>query len=222
MVTKENSRSDQIFRELRMDILTGKIPGGTRLAESSLAKEKGVSRTPVREALQQLVKEELLYAIPRAGYVVEKLSERDIIDLFETRRSIELVAGLTAIKTISDNEIDALELNLEKTRQAIQEETWKKMIRLDTDFHDIIYKAARNKYLYRICVNLSDYTLKFRQAVIIVPEVAQRAERDHFMIYEALKARDHGRLEHALKSHLDVVKKDILGYLDKLRHDYSL
>ena len=76
-----DSISQQIYKELRMDILTGKITGGTRLAESTLAKEKNVSRTPAREALQQLAKEELLHAIPRAGYVVQELSERDIMEI---------------------------------------------------------------------------------------------------------------------------------------------
>lgn len=212
-----NSRSEQVYKELRMDILTGKIPGGTRLAETAVAKEKGVSRTPAREALQQLVKEDLLYAIPRAGYVVQELSESDVLDLFDTRRSIELVAGRTAVDNITDQELVLLKNNLVKTRAAIDTGSMESMTGLDTEFHDIIYKASRSKYLYRICMGLSDYTLKFRQSVIIIPEVAQRAERDHTLIYEAFQARDPEKVEETLKSHLNVVKSDILGYLAQLR-----
>ncbi len=214
-----DSISQQIYKELRMDILTGKITGGTRLAESTLAKEKNVSRTPAREALQQLAKEELLHAIPRAGYVVQELSERDIMDLFETRLSIEIVAGKTALENISDAEIVQLKNNLVKTKATIESESLESMIDLDTEFHDIIYKATRSKYLYRICMTLSDYTLKFRQSVIILPEVAKRAEKDHIVIYNAFKSRDSNKIEAAIKSHLGVVITDILAYLAKLRHD---
>ena len=218
-LTTIDSISQQIYKELRMEILTGKITGGTRLAESTLAKEKGVSRTPAREALQQLAKEELLHAIPRAGYVVQELSERDIMDLFETRLSIEIVAGQTALENISDAEIVQLKNNLVKTKAAIESESLENMIDLDTEFHDIIYKATRSKYLYRICMTLSDYTLKFRQSVIIIPEVAKRAENDHLVIYNAFKSRDSKKIQAAIKSHLGVVITDILAYLAKLRHE---
>ena len=217
MNTTQKSRSERIYNELRMDILSGKIPSGTRLAESTLANEKEVSRTPVREALHQLVKEDLLYAIPRAGYVVQELSEQDIMDLFETRESIELVAGMTASKRISDEELTLLKNNLDRTQEVIDSGTTKNMIDLDIEFHDIIYKATRSKYLYRICLTLSEYTLKFRRSVIIVPEIAKHAGRDHLNIYNALKEKDSIKVEEAIKFHLKVVKKDILGHLTKLR-----
>ncbi len=219
MNTKTQSISEQVYEELRMEILTGKIVGGTRLAESTIAKEKGMSRTPAREALQMLVKEELLQAIPRAGYVVQELSERDIMDLFETRKSIELVAGQTALENITDAELLQLKNNLVATKAAIETESFENMVDLDIEFHDIIYKATRSKYLYRICMTLSDYTLKFRQSVIIIPAVAKRAERDHSMIYNAIKSRDSKKIEAAINSHLGVVKLDILEYLAKLRHE---
>lgn len=212
-----DSRTEEIHKELRMDILTGRIPSGTRLAESTLADEKGVSRTPVREALRQLVKEELLYAIPRAGYVVQELTERDIMDLFETRESIELVAGQTALKTISDAELLALEKNLSDSKEAIDTGALEKMIDLDIQFHNIIYQATRSKYLYRICVSLSDYTLKFRKSAIIIPDIAARARRDHIEIYKAFKLKDPVKVDAAIRAHLKVVKQDVIEYLAKLR-----
>ncbi|MCG8565468.1 MAG: GntR family transcriptional regulator [Desulfobacterales bacterium] len=211
-MTVNHSRSDKIHNELRMDILTGAIAGGTRLAESTLAKEKGVSRTPAREALQQLVKEGLLHAIPRAGYIVRAPSESDIMDLFKTRSSIERVAAQTALEYMDDRVLTLLNNNLVKTRAAIETGALESMIELDTEFHAIIYKATRSKYLYRICMNLSDYTLLFRQAVIVIPEAANRAEADHTAIYKAFKAKDPDQVNQAIKAHLDVVRQDILQH----------
>lgn len=217
-----DSNTERIHKELRMDILTGKIPGGTRLAESTLAEEKGVSRTPAREALRQLVKEDLVYAIPRAGYVVKELSEHDILDLFETRESIELVAGQTAMKNMSAENLKLLKNNLDKTKEAIDTGSTENMSDLDIEFHNIIYKTTQSKYLYRICMTLSDYTLKFRQSVIIVPEVAKRANKDHLAIYNAFKSKDPVKVEKTIRAHLKVVKKDILGYLEKIRNESFL
>ncbi len=222
MKTTPDSMTNQIYKNLRMDILTGKIHSGTRLAELTIAEKIGVSRTPVREALRQLVKEDLLYAIPRAGYVVQELSELDIVDLFETRKSIELVAAQSALLHIGNEEIKMLENNLKKSEEIIEAGQTEKMIDLDTEFHHIIYKATRSKYLYRICMSLSDYTLKFRQSVIIVPEVAKRAKNDHYAIYMALKAKDSAKVEETISGHLKVVKKDILRYLEKLRTESFL
>ncbi|EMS78194.1 transcriptional regulator [Desulfotignum phosphitoxidans DSM 13687] len=205
-----------------MDILSGKIPGGTRLVETVLAKEKGVSRTPVREALQQLAKEELLYAIPRAGYIVQSLSESDIMDLFETRMAIEHVAGQKAINNITDAELTQLKNNLNISKAAIDKDSTIDMPNYDIEFHEIIYKATRSKYLYRICMMLSDYTLKFRQSIIIYPEVAQRALKDHNQIYQAFKKKSPEKLDKAINSHLKVVKKDILESLSKLRQESFL
>ena len=217
-----DSLTKRVHKELRMDILVGKIPSGTRLVESAIAEELGVSRTPVREALRQLVQEDLLYAIPRAGYVVQELSEHDIQDLFETRTSIEQVAGRAAVKNISDEELTLLENTLHETKKAIDTGTTENMIDLDIEFHNIIYKATRSKYLYRICITLSDHTLKFRKAAIIVPEIAKRARKDHLAIYKALKSRDPIKVEETITSHLNVVKKDVLGYLAKLREEAFL
>ncbi len=216
MDRKHNSVAERIHYEIRMDILSGKFVGGSRLAESTLAKEKRVSRTWVREALRQLVKEDLLYTIPRSGYVVKELSEQDIIDLFKTRESIELVAGQIAMKNISDAEFKLLENNLNKTKAAIKAGAMENMIELDIDFHTIIYKATRSKYLYRICMTLSDYT---RRSVIIVPKVAKHTRRDHCGIYDAFKSKDPATVKEAIRIHLKVVKEDILEHLIKIKNE---
>ncbi|MCK5163980.1 MAG: GntR family transcriptional regulator, partial [Desulfobacula sp.] len=80
---------EKVYKTLRYDILTGKIPGGTRITESSIANRLNVSRTPVREALQRLTQEKLIISLPRAGYIIEDMSNDDIQDLFSARFDIE-------------------------------------------------------------------------------------------------------------------------------------
>ena len=207
---KDVSLTERVYRDLRHGIVTGAIRGGTRLIETTLASQMNVSRTPVREALHKLALEGFLYSIPRAGYIVEETSDTDIKDLFTTRTAIEQIAVKWAIEKISVEELHRLEKNLQKTDEVIKTGETESMRDLDAEFHEIIYRAARSKSLYRISQTLSDHTLRFRLACIHIPEIAERARQGHVKIFNALKTRDVGMAEEVVKHHLDTVTSDVL------------
>ena len=213
------SLTERVYREFRHKIITGAIPGGSRLVETTLAAKMKVSRTPVREALHKLALEGLLYSIPRAGYIVEEMSDHDIEDLFRTRTAIEQIVVKWAVEKITTEELKLLEMNLQKTEEVIKSGQTQLMMNLDNEFHQIIYKAARSKTLYKISKTLSDHTYKFRLACIHVPDIAGRAREGHFEIYDAIRAGGSEKAQQAVEAHLIIVRKDILGHLDKLRQD---
>jgi len=217
--SENSSLTERVYRDFRHKIITGAIPGGTRLVETTLAAKMKVSRTPVREALHKLALEGLLYSIPRAGYIVEEMSDHDIQDLFKTRTAIEQIVAKWAIEKITPQELKLLEENLQKTDELIKSGETKMMMTLDNEFHQIIYKAARSKTLYKISQTLSDHTYKFRLACIHVPDIARRAKEGHLEIYKAIRSKDSQKTQRAVEVHLDVVRKDILGHLEKLRQD---
>ena len=216
---EEGSLTEQVYRNLRQGIITGAIGGGTRLVETALASEMKVSRTPVREALHKLALEGFLYSIPRAGYIVEETSETDIKDLFTTRTAIEKIAVKWAIEKITPEELQRLEMNLKKTDEVLKSGATESMMDLDAGFHQIIYRAARSKTLYKISQTLSDHTLRFRLACIHVPALAQRARQGHMKIFKAIQARDSTMAEKMVEDHLDTVTNDILNQLEKIRQD---
>ena len=216
---EEGSLTEQVYRNLRQGIITGAIGGGTRLVETALASEMKVSRTPVREALHKLALEGFLYSIPRAGYIVEETSEIDIKDLFTTRTAIEKIAVKWAIEKITPEELQRLEMNLKKTDEVLKSGATESMMDLDAGFHQIIYRAARSKTLYKISQTLSDHTLRFRLACIHVPALARRAKQGHMKIFKAIQARDSTMAEKMVEDHLDTVTNDILNQLEKIRQD---
>jgi DNA-binding GntR family transcriptional regulator len=216
---EEDSLTEQVYRNLRHGIITGAIVGGTRLVETALASEMKVSRTPVREALHKLALEGFLYSIPRAGYIVEETSETDIKDLFTTRTAIEKIAVKWAITKITPEELQRLEMNLQKTEEVLQSGATESMMDLDAEFHQIIYRAARSKTLYKISQTLSDHTLRFRLACIHIPELAERAKQGHVKIFEAIQSGDSTAAEKMVEEHLDTVTIDILNQLEKMRQD---
>ena len=216
------SLTERVYQDLRSAIIMGRIPGGTRLVESGLASEMSVSRTPVREALHKLALEGLLYSIPRAGYIVEEMSDHDVQDLFDVRIKIEQMAVRMAIDKITREELEQLASNLEKTDAVLEDGKRDQMAELDTDFHGIIYRAARSKTLYRICRTLSDHTLKYRIALIDKPEMSRKTRDGHYEIYHALASRDPVRADAAINSHLKLAKTDIVELMRRTREQSFL
>ena len=219
--TKQDSDSltQRVYKDLRTAIITGNIAGGTRLVESTLATDMQVSRTPVREALHKLALEGLLYSIPRAGYIVEEMSDYDIQDLFTTRMTIEQIAARLAMEQITKDELKRLALNIKKTDEVLESGSTEKMADLDMAFHGVIYQATRSKTLYQICQTLSDHTLKYRIALIHLPEMAQKTRDGHYKIYEAILAKEPSQVDEAIQLHLQLAKKDIKELLERKRQE---
>lgn len=216
------SLTERVYKKIRLAIIKGDIPDGSRLVESTLAKELDTSRTPVRDALQRLAQEGLVKPMARIGYIVEEMSEADIEDLFATRMIIEQLAIQWALAKITEKELERIEKNLLETEEVIKSGETQKMIDLDREFHDLCCKASRSKRLYGISKILSDHTLKFRIACIHIPEIANRALKGHYKIFDAIRAKDHRQVEEAVQHHLTVTKKDILNFLRDLKQEEFL
>jgi DNA-binding GntR family transcriptional regulator len=219
--TKQDSESltQRVYKDLRLAIITGKIAGGTRLVESTLAAGMRVSRTPVREALHKLALEGLLYSIPRAGYIVEEMTDYDIQDLFTTRMIIEQIAARLAMDKITDKELNELASNIKNADEVLKSGLTEKMADLDMAFHSIIYQATRSKTLYQICQTLSDHTLKYRIALIHLPEMALKTNDGHNKIYQAILSKDPDFVDEAIRSHLQLAQKDIKDLLERKRQE---
>lgn len=217
MKANSNFLRKQVYSDLRMAILTGKIAPGTRLVESALAEEMGVSRTPIREALHKLDLEELVHSIPRVGYMVNDMTEYEIEDLFSTRTAIEQLAARWALEKITPEEIERIENNLKKADRILKNGMTRKMIDLDTEFHEIICKASRSKRLYQISQMLREHMLKFRIACLHLPEIAKRARDGHFEILKAIKSKDPRKTDDSILQHMLITKKDILDYMRIVR-----
>ena len=214
-----SSLKQMVYRSLRFDIVSGKIPGGTRITETATAEDLKVSRTPVREALQKLAQEKLLVLIPKAGYMVEDLSDHEIQDLFTTRMEIEQIAVQKAIQYITVEELKIMDDNLEQTKAAIKSKQDFKITELDMAFHSIIYKATRSKSLFRVCKNLSDLTIKYQHGLNLVPKLWDDLLQQHIRIYQALIARDREMSAQTISQHAGHTKSHLADILKKIRSD---
>lgn len=208
-----------VFESLREAIINGHLKPGERLMEIQLADEMGVSRTPVREAIRKLELEGFVVMIPRKGAYVAGISLKDIADVFEIRAALESLAAALAAERITEDELEALERSLVKVSECTEANDLDSLIVVDTDFHDILYKASRNERLVQIVSNLREQIQRFRMTSLSQPGRLKDTIEEHRKLVEALSernielartlAREH--IENAENSMLDVIRNSEIG-----------
>ncbi len=204
-----SSLREKVYRAVRENILNGKIPQGVRIVESRLAKEIGVSRTPVREALHMLEMEGLLEAIPRVGYTVKGIDWDEVEEICEIRKVNEALACKWAIDKITDKQILALEKNLRSSEEVLKKGKLDGIIELDAEFHEIIVKASGSARLMELCQLLRRHMLRYRIEAMYLPEGVTRTIEGHKRIFECIKKGDKQAVVNAVYAHLDQARDDI-------------
>lgn len=179
-----------VFETLRDAIINQTLEPGERLMEIQLAEEMGVSRTPVREAIRKLELEGLVIMVPRKGAYVAGISVKDIHEVFEVRAALEGLAASLAAQRITDEELDEMERSLFVESGEIDGNNLRSIVEIDTTFHDLLYKAARNEKLLQMVNNLQEQLQRFRSASLARPGRSKTALDEHRKILEALALRD--------------------------------
>ena len=208
---------EEVYEFLRRKILTGEIGKETRLIEAKLAEQINISRTPVREALHKLEMEKLIQSIPRVGYVIRDITEKELDEICEIRLALETLAAKWASTKITSKGLKRLDRIVLLTDKHIEKNETQVVVELDTEFHDIICKASRSRRLEEISQNLRDHMLRFRMTALCVAEIAYRSNEGHRRILQAVKKRDMNEIESAVSFHLNWTKKDVKDVIEKIK-----
>ncbi|HZK43893.1 MAG TPA: GntR family transcriptional regulator [Syntrophomonadaceae bacterium] len=179
-----------VLEAIREAIINGRLQPRERLMEIQLAEELGVSRTPIREALRKLEIEGFIVMVPRKGAYVADLTFKDIADVFEIRSALEGLAASLAAERITDEELETIKNLWAEKAEAIASNNLEKLIIVDTEFHEAIYKASRNDRLTNIINNLREQIQRFRATTLAYPGRMATSLDEHRGIVEALQARD--------------------------------
>lgn len=196
---------------LRRAILSGEIPGGTRLVQADLAELLDVSTTPVREALRDLASEGLVRLDAHRGGVVHQPSADEIAEIYEIRRVLEPEAIRMAAKHISDEELDLVEAINERMRAATES---LEFVDLNREFHLTIYRAAGSNRLVGILESLLDASVMYVSASVQhEPNLRTLAVEDHARIIAALRDHDAERAADEIIKHMrGVPQSSPIGY----------
>ncbi len=194
---------DVVFHTLRQAILKGELEPGERLMEIQLAEKLGVSRTPIREAIRKLELEGLVLMIPRKGAEVARISEKNLRDVLEVRRSLEELAIELACERMTEENIDELERVQSLFREAIHKGDAMTIAETDEHFHDVIYDGTHNDKLVQMLNNLREQMYRYRLEYIKDEDKRQILVVEHEHILAALRGRNIAEAKRAAREHID-------------------
>ncbi|WP_051470997.1 GntR family transcriptional regulator [Patulibacter minatonensis] len=197
-----NSFSDQVERALRQQILRGRHEPGARLNEVEIATELGVSRGPVREAMQRLARDGLVELQAHRGAFVRRLGPGEVRDLFEVRVALErTVAGLAAERATPEQRRQLAELR--GTTTAIGDPAPPDVrFQGPRDVHALLATAAGNAALASHVVLVNQELQLLRAQSGQIPDRAEHAIHEHDDLIDAVLAGDAPRAAAAMELHL--------------------
>lgn len=202
---------DVVFQTLRQAILRGELKPGERLLEIHLAQRLGVSRTPIREAIRKLELEGLVVMIPRRGAVVASITEKDLKDVLEVRRTLEIMAAEVACERITPELLEKLEKAGEEFRRLKDSEDVTELAIADVRFHEIIYEATDNARLINILSNLREQMYRYRLEYLKDKRSHECLNQEHQKIYAGIRCGDKKAVAMAVCEHIDNQEKAILS-----------
>lgn len=207
---RDDYRSIQeiVYTTLRDEILSGRLEPGSRLNTSEIAERLGVSRTPIREALNRLIPIGLVEQIPHRGAFVSKLSIEEIIEIYYIRASLEGIAARLAVQHLTQAEIDRLiELSAECMLN-LTNEAYNRILEQNYEFHNIVYKAAQSPRLYRLIRQYYSLSGQYRALGLELPGRYGQVCEEHQNLARSLADRDPERAEfHAREHHLNTARR---------------
>ena len=197
---RTRSRADFVYESLRDAISDGRIATGERVREEEIARELGVSRTPVREALQRLHQRGLLVLGAGRGLVVAELSQHQVLQLYAMREILEGSAARFAAQHATAADI-AILYRLQKELADAKPDALL-LVTLNRRFHQAIYEAAHNQYLLQTLNMLHDSLALLHNATFRVPSRRADSDEEHRRIVAAIEKHDPGAAEEAAREHI--------------------
>ena len=204
-VLRTRSRGDFVYDSLRDAIWEGRFAHGERLREEEIGRAFGVSRTPVREALQRLQQRGLLTIGPGRSLVVAELTKQQVFELYAMREILEGSAARFAAQHANATEIGILYRLQAELAKASNDALV--LVKLNRRFHQAIYEAAHNHYLMQTLDALHDSLALLHNTTFRMPNRRRDSDEEHRLIVAAIERRDPDRAEKAAREHIRQAQK---------------
>ncbi|MFE4956012.1 GntR family transcriptional regulator [Streptomyces sp. NPDC056653] len=207
---------ESVFQSLMALLMDHGLEPGTKLSIDGLARELGVSQTPVREALARCESEGLVVRRPNTGYLVAPLLDRTgLDDLYDIRLLLEPVAAERAARYATAAELAGIHSTLERMSPPLRGDTYEAyrgFAELDAAFHHAIAEASRSPLmadtLRRFRAHTHGYRLYFRHSI------AGQAVVEHQAVLDAILAKDPEAAAHAMRAHLEASRSRLTSAYD--------
>lgn len=207
------SLADTLYDGLWKRIVNLEFPPGTRLSDEALAREMGVSRTPVREALNRLSQVGLVRVEARRGFFVPTVTPEDVAELYDLRTALEVYATRQATPLLTEEDLAP---HRERQRQAHERASSAEpgavddFYQADLLFHDLIHQRGGNRRSMRILADVMGQLSLLSLRTAQLPHRRLVAIEEHARILDALARRDPAEATAAMEAHIQGVKRRVL------------
>lgn len=193
---------DDVILAVRTAVLKGDFPPGQRLSEPELARELGVSRTPVREALRALEREGLLQRTPGRGIVVVDITPDDVDEIYTIKSVLEGVAVRLACRRATDKEIERLYRFTDEMQALADKDDIAAYAAVSREFHAALIRAARSRPLSEVYRLVDAPIQRLRVFALAQPGRPRASVREHRAILDAIARRDPEAAEALIRTHV--------------------
>src|SRR6476646_2832674 len=210
---------DKAYAALRNVIVSSDIYRSRtdiRLDERQLAHDFGISRTPVREAMEQLEREGFVRSIPRRGVYVVRKTKTEVIEMITAWAALESMAARLITEHASDQDIVSLRKMFATFEDGALRAHLDEYSEANIEFHQSIIRMSGNSVLIALAENLFTHMRMIRRKTIVEKDRVEKSIRDHMNIIEALEARDTARAEELVRNHALGLAKHVEQYADYL------
>lgn len=209
------TRVEWLTQTLAEEILNGRLLPGAKLDEQGLANRFDVSRTPVREAIGQLVAMGMLEKRPHVGAVVRNVTVERLNQMFEVMAELEAACARLAAERMTARELTDLEALHEETRIAVEAGDHEAYEKLNRRFHNAIYSGTHNDMLVDTTLEARRRVAPYRRAQFSVTGRVASSYREHGDVVAGILASDGERAYRAMRAHILTVKDASVTYVAK-------
>lgn len=214
-IQARNTIVPQVYDQLKRAILRGTLPPGTRLVESRVAEDFGVSRTPVREAISRLSAQGFVKEDGNAKVVADMATE--LHEIFGIRQVLEGYAARLAAENATDAEIDEIDGVCHASGGAVESTSVAERAALNNIFHGAIARASHSHRLIKIIGDFYQYAITEEMLPFYSRTDSRSHVEQHLAILTALRARDGASAQAAMMDHIGAVGAVIEGAVRRIR-----
>jgi DNA-binding GntR family transcriptional regulator len=195
----------QVYAALRDAIVTATIEPGRQISENELAAMLGVSRTPVREALQRLSEERLVAIVPQLGTFVTRISSTGVGDAQFVREALECAAIREAAKRAGRDDVAALEAIVRRQDETREAADFDRFYVLDDELHRALCDLSGHDIAWSLSQRAQGHLNRVRHLSLPMPSYLAEMIEEHRTVVAAVAVNDPDEAEHALRHHLRMV-----------------
>lgn len=196
------NKHDYAYHKIKEWIVKGEIPADTILVERQLCEMLDLSRTPIRSALQELAKDGFVLTAPGRGMMVSRVQIEDVIEIFEIRRSLDILALELFMKSNRSDLVARMRRTVDDMEAALEKDDYQAFVHADNLFHEIYSHNAGNQRLERICIDLSEQEHRILALTVDDTVRCKMSYRHHLAIMAKIEEGDIKKATALLRKHL--------------------